>query len=184
MRVTRFFMEGDDHAMFAIGETVIYGHHGVCEITGIQDMEIMDAKRSYYVLRSVFDSSSTYYLPFGDEKVSDKIRKILSVEEIEALIKQMPEEDTIWIENAHERRTLYKQIVVKNDSSEVIRLIRTLHLRQEHLKETGKKLHVADERFFKDAEEALYQEFAFVLDLKPEEVLPFIFQKLDTNNAV
>ena len=39
-------------------------------------------------------------------------------------------------------------------------------------------MHVVDERFFKEAEKILYEEFAFVLNIKIEEVLPFIKDRL------
>jgi CarD family transcriptional regulator len=53
-------------------------------------------------------------------------------------------------------------------------------LHQQELKEKGKKLRVSDERFLKDAEKVLYDEFAHVLDIKREEVLPFIFEQIET----
>jgi CarD family transcriptional regulator len=166
--------------MFSIGETIIYGNHGVCKITAIQDMEIEDEVRPYYVLKPVFESNSTFYLPTGDEKIQGKMRRILSIEEIYALIKAMPDQDTIWIENENERKEQYKQILVENERSALVKLIKTLYLHQQELKEKGKKLRVSDERFLKDAEKVLYDEFAHVLDIKREEVLPFIFEQIET----
>ena len=37
---------------------------------------------------------------------------------------------------------------------------------------------MADERFLKDAEKMLYDEFALVLNIREEEVLPFIMEQI------
>ena len=46
------------------------------------------------------------------------------------------------------------------------------------MKGNGKHLRAADERFFKEAERMLYDEFALVLGMEPEEVLPFILERI------
>lgn len=43
---------------------------------------------------------------------------------------------------------------------------------------SGKKLHACDERFFRDAEKMLYEEFAAALNIDKEGVLPFILSKI------
>lgn len=167
--------------MFLTGDTIIYENYGVCRITGTRDMEIGHTVRPYYELKPVFESNLTFYLPIGQEKIEGKMHRILSTKEIYALIKTMPDEDTIWIENESERKEQYKQILAGNDRPALVKLIKTLYLRQQELKENGKKLYVSDERFLRDAEKALYDEFAYVLDIKPEEVLPFIHGHIKTD---
>ena len=41
-----------------------------------------------------------------------------------------------------------------------------------------RKLRSADEHFLKDAETALYEEFAYVLNIPKEQVLPYIQQHI------
>lgn len=45
----------------------------------------------------------------------------------------------------------------------------------------GKHLYISDERFLKEAEKILYDEFQFVLKLQKNEVLPFIVQKIENS---
>ena len=59
-----------------------------------------------------------------------------------------------------------------------MRMLRTVYLYGEERKSMGKKLHLADEKFLKDGEKLLYEEFAHVLKLKKEEVLPFIMKQI------
>ncbi|MDD4296478.1 MAG: CarD family transcriptional regulator [Ruminiclostridium sp.] len=170
--------------MFSIGDSIIYGSYGVCKIVGIKDMKVGEEVSSYYVLEPVFENNLTFYLPIGNEVIKEKMYHTLTTEEIYALIKAMPDEDTIWIENDNERREKYKQILAGNDHTALVKLIKTLHQRQQELKENGKKLYISDERFLKDAEKVLYDEFAHVLDIKQEEVLPLIFEQIEANERV
>ena len=43
---------------------------------------------------------------------------------------------------------------------------------------TGKKFHIADERIMREAEHKLHGEFAYVLNIKLDEVVPFIMGEL------
>ena len=61
----------------------------------------------------------------------------------------------------------------------MVRLIKSVYLHGQKLKSTGKKLHVVDERFLKEAERLLYDEFAHVLKIERSQVIPFITQQVD-----
>ncbi len=167
--------------MFSVGDNIIYGNHGICKIEGIQDMTIDSSTRPYYVLKPVFENGSTIYFPVGNETAEQKMRRILSVDEIYSLIREMPDEDTIWIENENERKESYRNIMAGSDRSALVKLIKTLHLREQDLKSSGRKLYASDEKFLKDAERTLYDEFIFVLDIKREEVIPFITKQIEIN---
>ena len=45
-------------------------------------------------------------------------------------------------------------------------------------------MHVADERFFKTAEKILYDEFALVLEIEPQQVLPFVLQQIEIDKKM
>ena len=90
----------------------------------------------------------------------------------------MPDEQAHWIENDEERKTAYRETLSTGDRPGLIRMIKSLYLRQKEMKGNGKHLRAADERFFKEAERMLYDEFALVLGMEPEEVLPFILERI------
>ncbi|MDR1801492.1 MAG: CarD family transcriptional regulator [Lachnospiraceae bacterium] len=167
--------------MLAIGEELIYGNSGVCRVAGIQDMTVGTETHSYYVLKPAYQASSTIYVRVDSDNLQSKIRRILSEDEILNLIRQMPFEDTIWESDDNKRRDLYKEILAGSDRIALVRMIKTLFLRSENLKSLGKgkKLHASDERFLKDAEKILYEEFAYVLDIKREDVLTFICRQIE-----
>lgn len=165
--------------MYNVNDTVLYGVYGVCRIADITEKEIAGRNMSYYVLEPMYNDLSSIFVPMNNERLTSKMKRILSQDEIKSLIKNMPNEDLIWIDDEPERKERYKQIIDKGDRHELIRLIKTLHLYQKSQKEKGKKLHVADERFLKEAEKMLHDEFAHVLKLSSDQILPFILEQIN-----
>ncbi len=166
--------------MFNVNDTIMYGSQGVCRILDIREESFSGTPKLYYVLEPVYDANSTIYCPVDSDKIS--LRKLLSLAEIYELIKLMPDTETSWIENDHERKEKFSTIVKEGDHQQLILLIKTLYFNRQSKLDAGKKPHAIDERLMKDAEHILYTEFAHVLQIKPEEVLPFITGQLDLNS--
>lgn len=164
--------------MFLKNDIVRYGAHGVCKIVDIAEKNFNGVPVEYYVLKPIYNDTSTIYVPVQNQSLTDKMHKVLSAEEIRALIQAMPYEESIWIDDEEERKRRYQEILVDGDRVELIRMIKALYLRQREQQAKGRKLHMADDRFFKEAERMLYEEFALVLQMKKEEVLPFILAQL------
>lgn len=162
-----------------IGETVLYGVEGVCRITGTQRRNLSGLQLDYYVLQPVYNPQAKVLVPVQNEQLTSKMIPLLSAGEINELIRSMPSgADLPWEENDTLRREQFKEILLHGDRRAVICLIKTLYLHQQALAEKGKKQHAADERFLKDAEKKLYEEFAYVLHLEREQVLPFILEQI------
>ena len=169
---------------FQRNDTIVYGTHGVCRIIDVTKKEFNGRQIDYFVLKPVYDDKSTIFAPADNPAVTAKMHRVLSTEEIYALVKGMPEEDTIWIEDENDRRQKYKAILAKGDRCELIRLIKTLYLHGQALKEKGKKLHISDDHMMKEAEKTLYEEFSHVLQIEPEQVLPFIINQIEVAEKI
>ena len=102
------------------------------------------------------------------------MRPVLSADEVYSLINEMPNEDLIWIENDDERKTQFKAIISESVPEKLVQLIKMVYVHQRELENMGKKLHIADERAFKEAERILYDEFSLVLDVKSDSIPSFI----------
>lgn len=170
--------------MYKINEAVLYGANGICVITDIEEKKLDKEQKKYYILKPVFDKSSTLYIPVDNEALCNKMRKILSVEEIYRLVNTINNEEMIWIDNEQERNKKYQEILKSGDRLEIMKMIKCLYEHQQKLKNTGKKFHVADERIMRSAESILHQEFAYVLDIKREQVIPFILNNLSIEEKV
>ena len=165
--------------MYQVNESVLYGMQGVCKIVEIVKRNFDQKICEYYVLQPVYDEKATIFIPTQSEKLTAKMRHVLTKQEVFDIIREMPEQQPNWIENESARKERYQQILAEGDCGELVKIIKALYLYQQQLQEKGKKLHIADEHFLKDAEKVLYDEFAHVLDMKREQVLPFILDQLE-----
>ncbi len=157
-----------------IGDSVIYGGDGVCEIVDIENMEMSGKIREYYVLAPMFNKSMKIYVPVDNEKGLQHIRYALTEEQARALIEDMPSLETIWINNEHTRKEEYKKIISRGDLRELVSLIKTLYLKKLEREEKGKKLYACDEVFLSSAERLLYGEIAAALDIERDKVAEYI----------
>lgn len=160
-----------------IGDVIIYGNHGICKVTGLQDMCMDDKIRPYYVLKPVYHTASTVYVLASSSSKRTEVRRILSADDIFSLVKKMSVKDFTWIKDNRKRKELYGQILAEGNRYELVNMIKTLRWHKQELKITNKdkKLQIIDEDFLKNAEKTLCEEFAYVLNIKREEVIPLIY---------
>ena len=93
--------------------------------------------------------------------------KIKEMDEIEDL-------DQINISDEKKRELEYKNAVNSKDPRKLIRIIKTMYFRRKARIESGKKSTAIDERYFRIAENRLYEEMALALDIDREEVKEYI----------
>ncbi len=165
--------------MVQVNDTVLYGGQSVCTVTEICERKVGKEKLLYYALKPVFDGKSTIYVPCANEKLVGKMRRILSAAEIRALIDSLQSDTLDWVENDADRKAQYGEILQQGDRRTIALLIRTLFLRREALKASGRKFHAADEQILERAQKLLHEEFAYVLHIRPEEVPLFITHRLE-----
>lgn len=165
--------------LYKIGDTVLYGTDGVCTVTDITVRTFGKEKAEYIVLTPLYQSGSVIYVPIASESLLAKMRRVLSEGEIRQIVREVAgEECDEWITDENERRYAFKAVLQSGDRREVIRMIKKIYLHGKMQKENGRKLHHSDEQMMKDAEKLLYDEFAYVLGIKPDEVLSFIMKEI------
>lgn len=165
--------------MYQIDDVVLYGIHGVCRITQIEPKVFAGEEHLYYMMKPVFDERSTFFVPTENELSIKKLRPLLSVEEIKQLIQTIPTQKTIGIIDEKHRKEAYQQIIESGDRCKILQLIITLHKRKEAQQKAGKKQHLIDERFLKEAETVIGDEFAYVLHLDRSNVFSYVKEQLN-----
>lgn len=160
--------------MFKLNEIIQYDNEGLCKIADIVEKDFAGAKAKFYVLAPINKDSLTIFVPVNNKKQTQKMRKILSPQEIYDLIDNIKDDDLIWINDNNERKQTYKDIIHSGDRENIIKLIRTLYLHKKEQIKKGKKLHMSDEEILKNATRLLHEEFSHVLHITPAEVAPFI----------
>ena len=160
--------------MFHIGDTVVCSN-GVCRIEKIGPLAGMGktaAGRTYYTLRPCFDQAATIYVPVDGEEGA--LRFALGRDEVNKLMEEISELDQINISDEKKRETEYKNAVNSKDPRKLIRIIKTMYYRRKSRIESGKKSTAIDERYFRIAENRLYEEIALALSISKDEVKDYI----------
>lgn len=160
--------------MYNVGEFVIYGNSGICEIKKITDLrdQGMPKDKLYYLMVPVNEKDSRIYVSVAG--VNEGMRKVLSREEASRLIDEVPDIETLDIENDKLREKRYQEVIRSSDCRELISVIKTLYLRKRQRQSAGKKNTSTDEKYFRMAEKNLYSELAFALGEKPERMQEII----------
>lgn len=164
--------------MFHVNDSIIYGNHGVCRITdcGRIAISMADKDRIYYTLQPIYQNETVIYAPVDNCKTV--MRYVITKEEAENLIGDIPKIDSMWIVNEREREVLYKSALKTCDCRELVKIIKTIYQRKEARIQSGKKVTAVDERYFRMVEEQLYGELAFVLDIDKESVDSYITERI------
>ena len=65
------------------------------------------------------------------------------------------------------------------DCEELVKIIKTLYLRKQQRLGSGKKVTVVDEKYFRQAEDKLYEELAYALGMEKKQVGTYISQHME-----
>ncbi|MGN0408590.1 MAG: CarD family transcriptional regulator [Bacteroides sp.] len=158
--------------MFEKGDMVVCGNNGVCKIEKISKLEGMDNDIVYYIMRPVYEKSSTVYIPVESHKTP--VRKMMNKDEALAFIKEIPEIGTLTLNNEKQREEQYKACMQNAECKGWVTIIKTLYERNNARLTSGKKIISMDERYMRMAKNCLYGELAVSLDIEKDKVESYI----------
>ncbi len=163
--------------MFDLGEYVVYSASEICEV-GEKVKRCFDGVNSneYFKLIPIASSQSSYYVPI--DGAEEKVRKLLSKEQIYEIIDNIPNIEENWFEDKNERKNYFKTVLKSDDYSQIISMIKSIYSERKRRNSTGKNLIASDEKAFMVAERLMHQEFAVVLGIKEEEVVELIESRI------
>ena len=169
--------------MYQIGTLIVYGGEGVCRVKAIGPLEMSGVQkgREYYTLAPLY-RSGTIFAPV-DTRVY--IRPIMTREQADALIDQIPEIPAEVYENSNPRllNEHYQALLKSYDCVDLVRLIRAVYQKGRKAEQRGKRLGQVDERSMKRAEEMLHGELAAALDIPMDNVKDYIAHRLAARAA-
>lgn len=164
---------------FQPGDQVVYGIHGVCRIGEIEKKTVDRKTVEYYVLRPCNQTDAIYYVPVHNQAAVAKMRKMLTAEQLNALLDSDEIRDDCWISEENLRKDRYRKLIARADCAELIAMISSLHLHKQRQLEAGKKFHICDENFLKDAQRLIASEVSQILNIQPGEVEGYIRGRLE-----
>lgn len=164
---------------FQRGDQVVYGIHGVCRVVDIEKKTVDRKTVEYYVLQPSNQTEATYYVPVHNEAAVAKMRKMLTARQLDALLDSDQILEDCWINEENLRKDRYRKLIARADCAELIGMIRSLHLHRQRQLEAGKKFHICDENFLKDAQRLIASEVSQILDIPPAQVEGYIRSRLE-----
>ena len=161
---------------FSKGETVVYGGSGVCEIDDIKDVRFYHERpQKYYILKPLFvNQAQVVYVPYNNEKLTAKIKPVITKKEALELIHNIDDNNVEWVEDRNARKELFNGLLSSGDRKDIIDLISTLSARRKQLEDEGKSLNQQDEKILTDAQRRMDAEFAVALGLDVHQIPEFI----------
>ena len=158
---------------YSIGDHVMYGMSGACEIVEIGTLEFAGPEKVYYSLKPVYDERDTIYVPVAKE---DEIaRKVVGKKEAQKTVKEIREGS---IEGDLPDRDTCSTILQEADGLEVANLIRHLRLSRSQNKRNHKGLNIADAKLLTYAERIVTSELAVALTLSMEDAFSMLNEAL------
>ena len=164
--------------MLETGLFVLYGTHGVCRVSGVQVQKVDRKPVEYYVLTPVEQASSCYYVPVNNQAAVSKLQPLLSKQELKSLLTCDEGKESCWIEEENLRKLRYKEWICSGDRIALIRIVRTLSTHKEQQLKLGKKFHVSDENFLKDALKILSAEMLLVLGVPANQAAQYLMENV------
>lgn len=162
--------------MYQIGEHVVYGAGKVCEVEEITEMKVSNEKKLYYVLHPIHKANEKIYVPVKNEEKS--MHKVISKEDALTIIDAIPDVEPLAVTNERMREQHYKDLMKEKDYYSLIKLIKSIHIRNEKRLARGKKTTTTDAYYLSIARGAFENELADALDLETDEIRDFIDKRL------
>jgi len=164
--------------MFQTGDKVVYGIHGVCDIKGTENQRMDGKNVAYLILEPIAQPGSRYLVPTHNPTAMGKIKKMLTRTEMEELIQSGSILQDCWIRDESQRKQLYRELISSGDRERIMAMVHTLYRHKAEQTASGRKVHLCDDNFLRDAEKLIAGEVAFVMGLSQDEARQFIRQKL------
>ncbi len=163
--------------MYNVGEYVVKVNTGICRIEEIVLMNITGSgEKQYYMLLPIGDNKSKMYVSTDADRKS--IRPVMTKQDAEDFMKRAPQIEAVWVPNDKLREQQYKTALKTNEPEELLGIIKNLYKRGQARIAQGKKITSTDEKYFRQAEKALYSELAFSLEVEKEKIEEYITETI------
>lgn len=165
---------------YRVGEYVIYGKSGLCRIEAIEPLSFTRGEsKLYFVLKPMSGTAGTIYVPCDNVILTSKLRSVLSKQEIDNALFEIKGKQLDWIDDKNTRADYFRALFNGGKQEDLLLLVGCLYLKKKELTAKGRHLANADETILKNSEKLLEEEFAFSLQISPDEVGEYIRKALE-----
>lgn len=168
--------------VFNIGEKVLYSVNGVCEITDITEKVFDKTVIRYYVLKPISNNEATLFVPVNNENLVRKMKRLMTCDQLDEVLNNVSVKDIEWNTNEAERKEEFRNIISFGNVSEILVLLKSIWLHRTVQSSKGRKLHISDEMFLREAEKIIKEEISTVIGVEQDAVIPYIKNKILIKN--
>lgn len=160
-----------------VNDYVNYSTHGICKIEDLRFIKFDSCAsgHDYYVLKPIARDTSSLFVPADNPILMERMRPVLSPEEIDQIILSVKDQNLLWISDRKQRSAQFQEILRTRDERELLLLISCLYLKST---ETEKGLSNTDAQVLKKAESIIDQEFSFSLKISTSSIGSYIRERL------
>ncbi|MBR2371008.1 MAG: CarD family transcriptional regulator [Clostridia bacterium] len=165
---------------FSVGETIVYGSTGVCEIVDIchAPFDTLDINRLYYVLKPIRNNdSSMVYSPVDNLKVN--MRHLMSVTQAKILLESIAYISPLIIDAEKGRKESYKAALASCSPEAYVSVIKEIYRRRIEYKKNGRRFSETDGDYERMAKNCLYCELSVVLNVTYGEIEETVAEALE-----
>ncbi|MBL7575685.1 transcriptional regulator, CarD family [Peptoniphilus asaccharolyticus DSM 20463] len=154
--------------MYNIGDKIVYPMHGAGVIVGIEEREILDETRKYYILRlPVKDMEVMVPVEYADEV---GVRDILTREDMDKVFEVLRSEEKIEMPKNWSRRYRFNMDRIKSGNiEEIARVVRALER-----SDTSKNLSTGERKLLNCAKQIIISEMVLVYEEDYEKIVEIV----------
>lgn len=165
--------------MFHGGELVVYGSHGVCRVAG-KEKQLVNRKRTeYFILHPLSNMESRFMVPADNPTALAKLKPVLPREEMEQLLNSEQVRADVWIGEENRRKQEYRGLINSGDRLAVLQMVHAIYRYRDTQLAVGRRLHLCDENFLRDAEKLMASEIGLVYELDQDQAKLYLREKLN-----
>ena len=164
--------------MYMAGDRVLYGSHGVCRVTALEQRKIDRKELTYLALEPEGQPGSSYLVPTHNPTAMAKLCPILNRQELEDLLSSEQVRQGPWEPDGNVRKNLYRELISSGDRIRLLQTVYGLYRHRQARTAEGKKFHQSDDGFLRDAEKLLCSEISYVMEMPFDEARNYLRAKL------
>ena len=163
---------------FNINDVILYLGTGICHIDDIRTENFGTEPKEYFVMHAVSDPKSVIFVPVDSERLTSCMLELLSPNEINELIESAEGKELEWIPDNKQRMLKFSEIISSGNRLDILIIFKALSIMKRELEEQKKKFYATDERLLNAASKIVVEEFSFVLKIGPNDVVPYILDRV------
>ena len=167
---------------FKKGEKVIYSVNGVCEITDITEKVFGKTVMRYYGLKPISNNEATLFVPVNNENRVRKMKRLMTQSQLDKVLNDISAKEVEWNSNEVIRKEEFRNTISFGNISEILILLKSIWLHRRTQNSKGRKLHISDEMYLREAEKIIKEEISTVIGVEQDDVIPYVKNKILIRN--